>query len=51
MCGRMPKAMEIAGTGFLQLLVSQALPLAEILFGEIRHLDGVRPGDRLRAPG
>src|SRR5215471_10768779 len=42
-----PKTMKIAGAGFLQFLIGEALPLAEILFGEVGDRDGAGSGDRL----
>jgi hypothetical protein len=45
---RMPKAMEIAVARLAQRVIGKALPFAEILFGEVRHRDRLRPGDRLR---
>src|SRR5215472_18261985 len=42
-----PKTVEIAGARFLQFLIGEALPLAEILFGEVGNRDGAGSGDRL----
>ena len=46
----MPEAMEIAGTGLVQVAVSEALPFAEILLGEIIDPTACGPGI-LSGPG
>ena len=50
MCRGMPEAMEIAGTGLVQVAVSEALPFAEILLGEIIDPTACGPGI-LSGPG
>jgi len=46
----MPEAMEVAVARLAERIVSQALPLAKILLGEIGERQRIRAGDRLR-PG
>ena len=41
----MPEAMEITGTEFMQVLVSEPLPLTEVLLGEIVDHERLRSGD------
>lgn len=41
----MPEAMEIAATELVQVLVSEPLPFAEILLGEIVDRNCLRAGD------
>src|SRR5262249_56322941 len=46
---RVPEPVEIAGPGFLQFLIAEALPVAEILFGEFGQRDCPGTRDRPRS--